>query len=105
LVRVIVRTFVGSCWGSATLFDDFEFDVLPREGEMLTILRGGQWLVARVSAIAHRTMGHGAADIAMLVSRVRESPCGYELLPFTALDEEGVSASTRPFSNPSLWEC
>src|SRR5258708_22565057 len=94
MTGIVVRIFAGSCWRSATLFDDIEFDVLPRQGEMLTVLQAGQWSVATVRAIAHRAAGHAAADVAMLVGPVRACPLRHDVLPFAALDDEEISAGT-----------
>jgi hypothetical protein len=83
---MIIRIFTGESWSAATVIRDAEFDALPREGEKLVIENGEDWLVATVQDVAHRVTGDGAADVALLLSTVRESPMGNDALPLAALD-------------------
>jgi hypothetical protein len=103
--RMIIRVFTGQNWSAATVVDDAEFEVLPRKGEKLAIARNGQWAVAVVTDIAHRATGHGAADVALLVGPVVESPRGDEVLPLTALDGnvEAQAASVPRVARPGPW--
>lgn len=83
---MIVRVFTGRNWSEATVLDDAEFDVLPRQGEKLALARDREWTVATVADVAYRCTGHGAADVALLVGPVATSARGDELLPLAALD-------------------
>jgi hypothetical protein len=103
--RMIIRVFSGRDWAGATVLDDAEFDVLPRKGEKLALARNGQWSVAVVTDIAHRITGDGAADVALLVGPVAESPQTDEILPLAALDgNPTVVATTVPrVAKPGPW--
>jgi hypothetical protein len=83
---MIIRVFTGDSWAAATAIRDAEFDVLPREGEKLVIENGDEWIVATVQDVAHRVTGDGAADVALLLGPVRETPMGDDALPLMALD-------------------
>jgi hypothetical protein len=101
---MIVRVFTGRGWTDATLLDDAEFDVLPRKGEKLALTRNGQWAVATVSDIAHRSTGAGAADVALLVGPVTQSPLGDEALPLAALDGKPDATGSVPrVTRPGPW--
>jgi hypothetical protein len=99
---MIIRIFTGASWTAATQLEDAPFDIVPREGEKLALVIDGQWKVATVKDVAHRVAGEGAADVALLVGPVRESPLGDEALPLAALDGDepitvvpGVPPTTR----------
>jgi hypothetical protein len=89
---VIVRIFTGESWTASTDIRDAEFDALPREGEKLVIENGDQWIVATVQDVAHRVTGDSAADVALLLGPVRESPMGDDALPLAALDDDELLA-------------
>jgi len=92
---MIVRIFTGESWTASNDIRDAEFDVLPREGEKLVIENGDQWIVATVQDVAHRVAGAGAADVALLLGPVRESPMGDDALPLAALTVMSRSPSWR----------
>lgn len=102
---MIIRVFTGRDWSGATVLADTEFDVLPRKGEKLVLARDGQWVVAVVSDIAHRATGDGAADVALLVGPVSESPRGDEVLPLAALDgrQDAPGTSVPRVTRPGPW--
>jgi hypothetical protein len=102
---MIIRVFTGRDWSGATVLDDAEFEVVPRKGEKLALARNGRWAVAVVSDIAHRAAGDGAADVALLVGPVSESPRGDEVLPLAALDgKPDAAAPTVPrVARPGPW--
>ena len=103
---MIVRIFTGESWTASNDIRDAEFDVLPREGEKLVIENGDQWIVATVQDVAHRVAGAGAADVALLLGPVRESPMGGDVLPLAALDGDEpvtVVAAMPPTTRGSPW--
>jgi hypothetical protein len=102
---MIIRVFTGRDWSGATVLDDAEFEVLPRKGEKLALARNGQWAVGVVTDIAHRSTGDGAADIALLVGAVSESPQTDEVLPLAALDgnHDATATAVPRVARPGPW--
>lgn len=101
---MIIRVFTGRDWSGSSVLDDAEFEVVPRKGEKLALARDGRWVVSVVTDIAHRVTGDGAADVAVLVGPVSESPRGDEILPLAALDgRQDVIAAAPRVSRPGPW--
>jgi len=103
---MIIRIFTGDTWTESTAIRDAEFDMLPREGEKLVIENGDQWIVATVQDVAHRITGDGAADVAVLLGPVRESPMSEDALPLAALDGDeplNVAPAMPPTTRGSPW--
>jgi hypothetical protein len=100
---MIIRMFTGQSWASAAVFDDAEFDLVPRKGEKLAIEGEEGWAVATVVEVAHRVTGGGAADVALLVGPVMQIPASDDVLPFAALDGDGVATSAGPRTANPIW--
>jgi hypothetical protein len=103
---MIIRIFTGKSWTESNDIRDAEFDALPREGEKLVIENGDQWIVATVQDVAHRVTYDGAADVALLLGPVRESPISDDALPLAALDGDEpvrVAPPMPPSTRGSPW--
>lgn len=97
---MIVRVFEGSGWADAVERGDFDFDEVPRAGEVLAIGDGDRWYAARVLGIVHRIADGATADIALLVDDVREGPRGAEALPLVLLDDTASGEAPAPAAPP-----
>lgn len=99
---MIVRVFAGASWSGASVHGDHDFDEVPRVGEVLAF-GGDAWEVGTVQAIAHRVADGETADVALLVSPLRQGRRAYEALPVDLLDQEEAGDPVVPATPHRPW--